>query len=261
MKKQLLLIISIVALCTVSAQERPSFNSTTYNQFTTDVQDNLYCWKGTSLDKYSSTGNLLSHFNQMNYGEITSVCANIASKIVVFYKESGTILLLDNKLASIGNRLNLFEHNLYTISLVAMAGTNQLTLYDEVNQTLLITDLNLNIINKTFCDFGIDFKPKMIETQLDKSILLADSNYGIYFFDNYGTYDKKIAMPNIAQMQYYGNTLLFMKGNALFAYQPPAMDLKKININRNILQFRIGKRQLYYLEPSGHLTTETFIIE
>lgn len=261
MKKQLLLIISIVALCTVSAQERPSFNSTTYNQFTTDVQDNLYCWKGTSLDKYSSTGNLLSHFNQMNYGEITSVCANIASKIVVFYKESGTILLLDNKLASIGNRLNLFEHNLYTISLVAMTGTNQLALYDELNQSLLITDLNLNVINRTFCDFGVEFKPKTIETQLDKSILLADSTYGIYLFDKYGTYDKKIAMPNVIQMQYYGNTLFFLKENELLAYTLSSMDLKKINTNRNILQFRIGKKQMFYLEPSGRITTETLIID
>lgn len=261
MKKHLLLFISIVALCTVSAQERPSFNSTTYDHFTTDVQENLYCWKGSSLDKYSNAGKLAYHFSQLQYGEITSVCASIASKTVVFYKESGIILLLDNKLAPIGNPLNLFEHNLFTISLVAMTGTNQLALYDEVNQNLIITDLNLNILTKTFCDFGPEFRPTVIETQLDKSILLADSSCGIFLFDKYGTYDKRIAMPNISQMQYYGNMLLLLKENELFAYTFPSMELQRIDINQKTSQFRIGKSQLFYLDPSGRITSKTFIID
>lgn len=261
MKKQLLFFIFIVALCTVSAQERPSFTETRYANFTTDIQENLYAWRGNILDKYTTAGHLLYHHSVSQYGEITNVCASVPSKTLVFYQESGTIILLDQKLAPLGNPLNLFEHNLFTITLAGMSGTNQIALYDEANQTLLITDLSLNILNKTYCDFGPNFHPNQMEVNLDKKILLADSLSGVFIFDQYGTFDKRIAIPGIQQMQYFGNTLFFLKDNTLFGYTFPSLEMRTMKTSFKSSTFRIGKKQCFYIDSSGQLKIEPFIFE
>lgn len=260
MRKQVLFFILIVALCAGYAQERPSFKDVHGSHITTDIQDNLYVWEGSSLNKYTPNGELINHYSCTLYGDITSVCATVASKVLVFFQESGTIQLLNNTLSPIGAPISLLEKNLFSITQVSLVGTNQIALYDNANQQLVLSDLNLSTLNKTYCNFGESFAPSILEADFNKRILLIDTLSGLYLFDSYGTFEKKINISCIKYAQYYGNLLYFLKENELWGYIPNTLEIHKIKDTPSLSEFRIGKRNEYYLYQSGQITTQPLIV-
>ena len=141
MKQFISILIIISVALSVSAQERLFFTEKPYESITTDVQGNLYLTSGSCLDFFTPDGKRHLNYSDPTWGNISRVDAGIASKILVFYRENGTIVLLNNELAPIGTPLDLFDRSLITISLAAMGNSNKIVLYDETNQNLIITDL------------------------------------------------------------------------------------------------------------------------
>ena len=100
--KQIISIIIItftVALGCTYAQERLFFADKTYESLTTDIHGNLYLSIGSNLDFFTPDGKRQLNYSDPTWGNITNVDANIASKILVFYRENGIITLLDNELS------------------------------------------------------------------------------------------------------------------------------------------------------------------
>lgn len=254
MKRLFPFLIFFVALGNCSAQERPCFISTQGNDFTTDVHDNIYIWEGSSLEKYSSEGQTSSLFSNPSYGDIAEVDASMPSKILIFYKESGIILFLDDKLSPIGNELHLFEHQMFTISHVALCNSNHIALYDESAQDLIISDLNLSNCRTTHCNFGTAFSPFLIDINFDKEIMLIDSASGIYLFDKYGTFEKVLPFKGILSAQLFGNHILYYKDSSIYKYDTSALDNILVqSCDSNIQKIERTKYFLYTLDNKGYL--------
>ncbi len=254
MKKALLLIIYIVALGLSHAQERPSFFHRQCDHFTVDIQENVYIWKDATLEKYDPNGNLLSNYSNYELGDICNVDASIPSKILVFHKEAGVITILDNTLSPVGNRISLFEHNLFSVTLAAFAGANRIALFDNSTHQLILTDLSLNSINTTPVNFGEQFNPTSMAIALDKSIVLTDTTYGLFFFDNFGTFERKILLPNILSAQWQGDFIVYLKDGKLNKYDFFAMDFILIaDALPNTTEFRLTNKNLFLLESDGRI--------
>ena len=255
MRKIILIALTIVALGFSYAQERPSFIQSPCDNFTVDLHENLYLWKDAVLEKRSTDGKVLAQYSNPALGTIRSVDASIPSKILVFHQESGTLVLLDNTLSPAGNALSLFDHGLYSITLAAFAGTNRIALFDDAAQQLLLTDLDLNIVNSTPVDAGPDFHPTLIESSLDKNVLMADSLLGILFFDKFGSFERKLPLTDVQSMQMQGNNLYYLKDDNLYNYDLLALDIILVsNGLSDIRAFRRTNSNLYLLDKEGILT-------
>ena len=255
MRKTILIALTIVALGFSYAQERPSFMQSPCDNFTVDLHENLYLWKDAVLEKRTADGKMLAQYSNPALGTIRNVDASIPSKILVFHQESGTIVLLDNTLSPAGNSLSLLDHGLYSITLAAFAGTNRIALFDDAAQQLLLTDLDLNIVNSTPIDAGPDFHPALIETSLDKNVLLADSRLGILFFDKFGSFEKKLPLTDIRSMQMQGNNLFYLKDDNLYNYDLLALDIILVSDGLSDTKaFRRTNSDLYLLDKEGFLT-------
>ena len=252
--KKLLFVILIVALNISYAQERPSFISDPAEHFTTDIQENLYIYNGISLKKYDSEGRLLYQYGNPSLGNITTLDASNPAKLVVYYQEAGKIILLNNKLAPIGNALDLFEQNLNNITLAALLGTSQLVLFDESDMDLHIFDINLHNLSSLHCNFGADFHPHILQVTQEKTILLIDSLKGVYLFDSFGSLDKKIDLFGIEDAQMIGKILYFLKGNQLFQYDTQRLELSEIKTDMkiNLKEFRL-EQHIYILDTDGNI--------
>lgn len=251
-------IILIVALGSVYAQERPSFINVVCEQFTTDSHGDLYVWKESSLDKYSENSNQeyapLHHYSNQRLGTISYVDASMPTKILVFYKEANSIVLLDNTLTSISQPLNLFDKEFKAISLVSHVGPSRMALYDESNMELFIVDYELNKISSTKCNFYGDFQPFLMLSRPNSNIILVDSTQGIYFFDYYGTFEKKLPITGItaAQLYYDNNEIIYLKDHTLYRFLPNQTPWawKKVSDAKN---FQQTLRGLYTVNPSGKI--------
>ena len=196
------------------------------------------------------------NYSEPTHGDITNVDAGIASKILVFYRESGTITLLNNELAPIGKPLNLLEKSLTTVNLAAMGNPNRIVLYDEANQDLLITDLSLNVLSRTHITFPGEFHPTDMQVVPEHRIALLDTLHGICLFDFFGTFEREIPIPGIKAMQLMKDQLIYLKDNKLYRYNLPTTSSPKsietIDIQLpNIKQFHFLQNTLYYIDADN----------
>ena len=255
MTKQIIpiIIITLTVALSLQAQERLFFTEKPYEHVTTDIQEVVYLYDGSSLDSYTPKGQRLRNYSEQTAGNITTVDAGIASKILVFYRESGTITLLNNELAPIGVPLNLFDKSQMTFSLAAMGSSSKIVLYDDIYQSLLITDLNLNPINRTNISFPGEFRAIDMQAVPEHRIALLDTAHGICLFDFFGTFEREIPIPGIQRMQLMKDRIVYLRDGQLWRYDLPSsvtpINLQPIALELpEILDFHIGKGVLYYID-------------
>lgn len=255
MTKQIILIITITLSVALSsqAQERLFFTEKPYESVTADLQGVVYLTDESTLDSYTPDGQWQRNYSEQTAGNITTVDAGIASKILVFYRESGSIILLNNELAPIGSPLNLFDKSLMTVSLAAMGNSNIIVLYDEANQDLILTDLGLNIQSSNHITFPGEFYPSNMQVVPEHRIALLDTAHGICLFDFFGTFEREIPISGIQQMQLMKDRIVYLRDGQLWRYELPSattpMNLQPIASDLpNILDFHIGKNVLYYID-------------
>lgn len=248
-------ITLLIAISIGLGQAQPLFHAT-HDHFTTDIQANFYAWSGSSLTKYTPAGESLRVFDKPAYGNIASVDANVI-KTLVFYQESGKIVLLDNTLSPIGNELDLFEHDMPSITLAALFGNNKIVLFDESNQDLLITDLNLNIVNKTHCSLEENIQPQLMSTDPDHCIMLVDSARGVFFFDRFGTFERRLPITGILSAQLSGDNIIYLKDNILYQYNRKKLEQTQTfpSFIPNSKEVRTVGTWLFILDKDGMLHT------
>lgn len=253
-------VITLLIALSVGIGQAQSLSDATHDHFTTDIQNNIYTWSGSSLTKYTTqstpAGKLLRVFDKPVYGNISSVDANVI-KTLVFYQESGKIVLLDNTLSPIGNELDLFEHDLPSVTLTALFGNNRIVLFDETNQDLYITDLNLAVITKTHCSFPEEIAPFSLQSESDHCIMLVDSVHGVFFFDRFGTYERRLPIIGIQSAQLSRDKLIYLKDNILHQY-----DRKKLELTQALPSFIPNSKEIrktgswmFVLDKDGILHT------
>lgn len=257
MKQFISILIIISVALSVSAQERLFFTEKPYESVTTDVQGNLYLTSGSCLDFFTPDGKRHLNYSDPTWGNITRVDAGISPKILVYYRENGTIVLLNNELAPMSSPMNLFEKSLNTISLAAMGNPNKIVLYDDANQDLIITDLSLNVLSRTHITFPDEFHPTDMQVVPEHRIALLDTLHGICLFDFFGTFEKEIPIPDIQTMQLLKDHIIYLKNNVLYRYSIPTasspMSIETIDIQLpSIKQFRFFQDKLYYIDDSNH---------
>ena len=262
--KKLLLIIFSVALSCANAQERHysyktlSFADNLYESVTTDIQGNLYLTSGSNLDFFTPDGKRHLNYSDQTWGNITRVDVGISSKILVFYRESGTIVLLNNELAPISTPLNLFDKSLMTISLAAMGNPNKIMLYDEANQDLIITDLSLNELSRSHITFPGEFHPSDMQVIPEHRIALLDTLRGICLFDFFGTFEKEIPVPDIKIMQLEKDGIVYYQYSQIFHYSMPSIKtpLREPAIMfswPHLKDFDVNLGKLYYIDNQGYI--------
>ena len=252
MRKTLLLFLFSVALGCINAQERLFFDHPCEG-ITTDLQGNVFVTHGATLDMFSANDAKRLNYSEPTHGDITNVDAGIASKILVFYRESGTITLLNNELAPIGKPLNLLERSLTTVNLAAMGNSNTIVLYDEANQELILTDLNLNVSSRTHVAFPGEFRPTDMQVLPEHRIALLDNQHGICLFDFYGTFEREIPIPGITAMQLMKDQIIFLKDKTLYQYTLPSetttLEIKPLDMEMpDMKTFHIRHHFLYYID-------------
>ena len=256
MKQIILLFITItVALGCANAQERLFLNVPS-DGITTDIQGNVFLIHGFNLDMLSVDGTRQLNYSDASYGSISHVDAGIASKILVFYRENGTIVLLNSELSPIGSPLNLLDKSLTTVSLAAMGNPNKIVLYDEANQNLILTDLNLNILSQSRITLPGEFHPTDMQVIPEHRIALLDTLHGICLFDFFGTFEKEIPIPDVKAMQLMKDQVIYLRANKLYQYSLPTasspMSIETIDIQLpEIKQFHFFQNTLYYIDADN----------
>ncbi len=246
MKKVIGLLFLMV--CCVGFGQNPKLKTTeinaevledkTYVGF--DGLGNNYYIKNNVFIKQNETQTW--EYKNVALGKITLVDYVNPLKIVVFYEDFNTIIILDNQLNEI-QKLNLFEiDNTIFASKIGMASQNQFWIYNALTQQILLFDY----LKNTSKTIGNPIAENIKYTQTDfNNFYWIDEINNWYAIDIFGKVTLLANIPPFEKIQIVDHEkLLFLRDNTLYCLNNQSKTVFEIEIVENSFQNFYYKDQI-----------------
>lgn len=256
--KKLLYITAFGLFCSfVSTLQYSTLKSITGKNiiFTTDKMGNAFlAGANGDLTKYNRNGDSLTAQNYKQFGDLESIDATNPFEIYLYYKDLNKVLFLDNQLTKRGE-FDLEDVELENISAVARSADNGIWAYDlstnrlkkyAKSSELLLESVRVNFYsNKVISPFQI----------LDKQnqVYLCDSVEGIFVFDNFGTFYKRLDIKTNKPIQVQGDNLLYAKDSSYYKYSLKFFKEEKLPYIEDCNYLRWEKNRLFVLKEEEFL--------
>lgn len=182
---------------------------------TTDRLGNLYVVNSNDIWMYNRDGDSLRAFNTKRYGEIHFVDCSDPYQILVFFKDFNVILYLDNFLSENGPPRDMQELGFDQATLVCLSQETGFWVFDQLRQKAMRLDANFRVTHETvnFIQwFGRRLEPNYME-QYNNRLYLNEPESGIYVFDHFGTYIKKIPIKGLKNPQMLEKVISYVEDN------------------------------------------------
>ena len=228
-----------------------------FSYFTTDNLDNIYLINnGNQLKKLNGNGDSVGIFNDVRkYGKLFSIDATNPLKLLLYYQNFSTIVVLDRFL-NIRNVINLRKQNIFNVKTIASSYDNNVWVFDEGEGKLKKIDDNGDVMQETV-DLRAVLDSVPSPTQIiDENglVYLYDSNKGFYIFDNYGALKNKIPFREWQNVEVIGKSLYGFSNRILYQYQPGSLNLKEYKLPKSFddaLQIKASNGKVYVLQKDG----------
>lgn len=241
--KQLLLFINLFIAVAVMAQQSAftAAKSVTgeYVDFTVDNLGNYFLLsKNNQLKKLNANGDSVAVFNDVRrYGKLHSIDAANPLKVLLYYKNFTTILVLDRFLNMV-NSIDLRKQNIFQVKAIAQSYDNNIWVYDEQESKLKKIGEDGKVLTETV-DFRIIFDEAPTPTQIfdqDGFVYLYDPEKGIYVFDIYGSFKTKLSYTGLKDVTVVGKTIIGIEQQSLIAYTTGTLTEKRLTLPAALVQ-------------------------
>jgi hypothetical protein len=197
------------------------FIAGTFVDFQVDNLGNVFVLTPENqLKKYNASGDSLGVFNDVRrYGRIAYIDVSNPLKILLFYQEFGTIVMLDRFLNNV-NSLDLRQLGFYQVTCIGLSYDNNIWVYDALAGKLNKISSDGTLINqsndmRTFTDSVPD---PVLLTDQGGLVYLFDPQKGAFIFDHYGGYQKLIPLKNWRHFSVINKTMLGWNGKEFLKY-------------------------------------------
>jgi len=223
------------------------------NQVNSDPVENFYISTNTSIWKTSSQNNQSFIYDSKKSGNITLIDAGDPMKVLVFYKDLSLITFLDNFMAETSFNISLMDFGLDQAEVVCKSLNNGIWVYDTKQDKLVkissALKVEMEILNVQRI-IGEAFSPKQM-MERTSGLYLNDPMKGIYVFDNYGSFLRKIPELNISKFNVIENTIAFRQGNDINTLNTRTLEFNKIYSDSLMTDFSINEKKLYILNADS----------
>ncbi len=183
--RYIIIILTVSGLAFILQKDNALFTlKQKHNYFTTDNLNNIYLINGEEIIKYNPAGKMLLNYSNKRYGNITSVDATNALKILLYYKDFQQMLFLDNQLSLNGEAISLEKLGLEQCDLTCTSFNNSFWVYSKQNNELIRYNENSQQIAKT------GNLKQLLQAELKPNFMIEHNSYlflncpeiGIYVF-------------------------------------------------------------------------------
>lgn len=225
--------------------------------FTVDNLGNIFLvTDNNQLKKYDANLSVVSVFNDVKqYGNISFIDASNPLKILIFYKDFSTILVLDRFLSR-RNTIDLRSLNIVEVKTIAQSYDNNIWLFDELDASIKKIDDYGKLVMKT-TDFRLLFDDAYNpSTMIDSNgmLYLYNEEKGWLIFDYYGALKSKFNTENWKDVQVNNKTLVGRNVNHFYLLQPPLPNINVYTTNIDLInatKVLQGNDLLYVLTKEG----------
>ena len=228
-----------------------------FSYFNVDNLDNIYLiTSNNQLKKLNDAGDSVAVFNDVKrYGNPSSVDVTNPLKILLYYKNYSTVVVLD-RLLTVRNTINFRKQNIFYVNNITLSYDNYIWLFDEEDFKLKKIDEDGKLLQAT-TDWRMlfDTVPSPVKiVDRDNFVYLYDPEKGFYIFDYYGGFKNRLAFLNWSNVEVNGNTVYGFSKNNLYSYQLKTLNLKEYKLPGffgNATSIKVMNGKVYLLRESG----------
>lgn len=257
-----LVILSFLFAMAIHAQEDTLFRPVTTIKgdivaFSVDNLDNIYLLSSTNqVKKLNNKGDSAAIFNDVKkFGKATLIDASNPLKILLYYRDFATIVVLDRFL-NVMNSIDLRKQNILQVRAIGQSYDNKIWVYDELENKLKKIDEDGKLLQET-PDFRLLFDkapaPQKIFDQ-DRFVYLYDSAQAVFVFDYYGALKNKILISGWQNFKVSGKFIYGSMANKLYRYDISTFRVEEWEMPDAIFQsqsFNFTSTRLYALKKDG----------
>jgi len=186
-----------------------------------DNLDNLYIISSTGqIKKLNAAGDSVGVYNQVkNYGKLYTIDVSNPLKLLLFYKDFSTIVILDRFLAN-QSTIDLKRFSVLNPSAIGNSYDNNIWVYDEYDNKLKKIDEQGKKLLET-SDFRTVFNQSISPQKIISDnglVYLADTANGVFVFDNYGSFKRKIPVKNWQTIAIANNNIISATGEVITVF-------------------------------------------
>ncbi|OBX23890.1 MULTISPECIES: hypothetical protein [Bizionia] len=243
--KQLTFLIGLLSL-SVFAQD--SISTFSKSKFPIDVEtiigvDNFGTkYYETNNVFYKKTAEKTINYSNVQLGRLTSVDVFNPLKLIAFYKDFNTVIILDNRLAEI-LRIDFNTVQPYkNASFVSLGNDNTIWIFNQDNQQLEVYDYKAKSVRAT--TIPVVSNALSFTSNYNYAWLLTE-NY-IYKYSYFGSLIFKIKNTGYTKLTERNDDIILQKGNNLFFLNDKTQEIIPIALpNLLINQFLVTGETVY----------------
>lgn len=226
--------------------------------FSTDNLGNLYLLTATNqIKKVNETGDSIAVYNDVRqYGKIYSVDAANPLKVLVYYRDFSTVVIL-NRLLNVRTAIDLRKQNILQVTAITSSYDNNIWLYDELDSKLKKIDDNGNVLLES-TDFRQIFDSVPSPTIMydrDGQLYLYDPKKGLMVFDYYGANKNNFKILHLSDLQVIDkNTITARDNSHILLYKPASLQLFSFTAFSTQVRFakiKFNGSRIYCLTKNG----------
>jgi hypothetical protein len=201
--------------------------------FTTDNLGNIYLLTSTNqIKKVNEKGDSIAVYNDVRrYGSIYSIDASNPLKILVYYKDFSTVVVLD-RLLNVRNTIDFRKQNISQVKAITSSYDNNIWLYDELDSKIKKLDDNGRVLLES-TDFRQIYQSIPSPTNLydsDGQLYLYDPRKGLLVYDYYGAQKNNYPLTDLQDLQVIDkNTITARDSTHIILFKPASLQLLRFN--------------------------------
>lgn len=201
--------------------------------FNVDNLDNIYLITSTNqLKKFTGNGDSVGVFNDVKrYGTVSSIDVTNPLKILLYYKNFATVVVLDRFL-NIRNTINFRKKNIFSVQSITTSYDNNIWIFDEQDYKLKkINDDGTVMQESTDFRMLFDSVPSPVQiTDKENFVYLYDPEKGFYIFDYYGSLKNRLPFSNWNSVAVSEKNMYGFNNNKLYSYELNSFTLKEYQL-------------------------------
>jgi hypothetical protein len=197
--------------------------------YTADNLGNIYLLTSTNqIKKINEKGDSIAVYNDVRrYGKIFSIDASNPLKILVYYKDFSTIIVLD-RLLNVRNTIDLRRQNILQVRAVTSSYDNNIWLYDEMDSKIKKIDDNgrVRLESNDFRQVYKDVPSPEVIYDRDGQLYLYDRKKGLLVYDYYGAQKNNFPLNGLSDVQVIDkNTITARDSSHIILFKPGSLQL------------------------------------
>jgi hypothetical protein len=222
--------------------------ATNCKNFEVDNMGNVYIITANNqIKKLNSNLDSVANFNNTKMlGNIASIDVSNPLKILVFYKNFSTIVVLDKLLSPI-NIIELQKQNLFSVAAVTASYDNNIWLFDEIDNKIKKVDnegkpLLESIDFRFLFDYEKNFTVDYLK-DIEGKLYLYNKQQGLLMFDYYAGLHNRYEVVGLSNLQIMNKQITALGKTGLEFHKLKTRTSKTYKINLDIKL--IAKQKLY----------------